>query len=338
MTARKSDSLSDDLGTDDSDGWLGGIVAEEDDLDRRAWWRLGLWGFAAVGAVTLGILARELPAYVQRAQVAADESAGRAKQVETTLRQMELEALRLTAAIETLNSDRDRLFTRLSAIEQGLDVVTGSIKKADEKPAIPWPDAAIAPIIAPVPATVVFAPAMPSMEQASTSPPSVADAPAAHEPRPEALAAGDANASAVEESPVAFADFGLDLGTASSVGGLRALWRGLIKAHKAQLEGLRPLIGVRERKNGLGLQLHLIAGPIKDAAAAARICTALSNASRDCTTTSFDGQRLAAEPDEKPAPSRPQKQRKTTRAVQPEAAPAKPATTTSSFATMLGFR
>ena len=44
--------------------------------------------------------------------------------------------------METLNGDRDRLFTRLSNLEQGLDVVTGSIKKIDDKPASPpWPEA-----------------------------------------------------------------------------------------------------------------------------------------------------------------------------------------------------
>ena len=53
--------MSDSFGNDEAEGWLGGIVADEDDLDRHAMWRLGLWGVAAVGALTLGILSGQLP-------------------------------------------------------------------------------------------------------------------------------------------------------------------------------------------------------------------------------------------------------------------------------------
>lgn len=359
---------------DDSDGWLGGIVADEDNLDRHTLWRLGLWGVAAVGALTLGILSGQLPVNAQRTQVAANEFAGRAKQVESTIQENQLEARRLAAAIATLNSDRDRLFTRLSSIEQGLDVVTGSInRKADDKLAMTaWPTAAIAPVVsgpgigplimetapgkismpapvpAPPPSTVAAPPAEPDPAPATLAahtepPPAEEPAPAPSviqampipDPQP---AHAEANASLAPESMVAPADFGLDLGAANSINGLRALWRGLIKSHKPQLDGLRPLIAVQERRNGLGLQLRLVAGPIKDAAAAARICAVLSVADRDCKTTAFDGQRLsvASEPAEKAAPPRAQKQRKSTRA-QPEATSTKPAER-SAFATMLGIR
>ena len=37
-------------------------------------------------------------------------------------------------------------------------------------------------------------------------------------------------------------------GSASSINGLRALWRGVVKSHKTHLDGLRPLIAVRERR------------------------------------------------------------------------------------------
>ena len=64
-------------------------------------------------------------------------------------------------------------------------------------------------------------------------------------------------------------EFGVDLGGANSIDGLRALWRGLLKyrSNKALAE-LRPIIVVKERSNGLGMQLRLVAGPIADAAAA----------------------------------------------------------------------
>jgi hypothetical protein len=371
--SRKSDPLSDSFGTDDAEGWLGGIVADEDDFDRHALWRLGLWGFAAVGALTLGILSGQLPINAQHTQLAAGELAGRAKQVESTVEANQLEARRLAAAIETLNSDRDRLFARLSSLEQGIDVITGSIKKAEDKPApVPWPEVTIAPIIESAPPTIaapaILAPALaptPAPEPPIAAPVAVAppsepervtiavaarsDVPPAETPAapPSVIQAMpipdpqpvEANAAPAEESAVAQADFGIDLGSANSVNGLRALWRGLVKSHKSQLDGLRPLIAVHERKSGLGLQLRLIAGPIKDAADAARVCAVLSDAKRDCKTTAFDGQRLslAAEPEQKAGPSRPQARRKSTRVREQAPAPA-PATPASSVASMLGLR
>jgi len=48
-----------------------------------------------------------------------------------------------------------------------------------------------------------------------------------------------------------------------------------------------------ESTTGLGMQLRLVAGPLADAAAAAKICAALLESQRPCETTVFDGQRLA---------------------------------------------
>ena len=93
----------------------------------------------------------------------------------------------------------------------------------------------------------------------------------------------------------------MDVGGANSVGGLRALWRGLLKSRSnAQLAALQPLIVVKERDNGLGMQLRLVAGPLGDAAAAARICARLAENGHPCETTVFDGQRLALRADDVP--------------------------------------
>jgi hypothetical protein len=66
----------------------------------------------------------------------------------------------------------------------------------------------------------------------------------------------------------------------------------------AELSDLRPIILVKESHTGLGMQLRLAAGPLKDAAAAAKICAALTESDRSCETTVFDGQRLAMTADE----------------------------------------
>jgi cell division septation protein DedD len=57
------------------------------------------------------------------------------------------------------------------------------------------------------------------------------------------------------------------------------------------------------------MQLRLVAGPLGDAAAAAKICAGLIANDRSCETTVFDGQRLAMTTDEPavaaPKPAKP---------------------------------
>lgn len=98
------------------------------------------------------------------------------------------------------------------------------------------------------------------------------------------------------DMPAARTEFGVDLGGAASVKGLRALWGKSRKKYPEELANLRPVIAIRERKNGLGIQLRLLAGPLLDAAASARLCAAIvaQDKEQDCETTVFDGQQLPA--------------------------------------------
>jgi hypothetical protein len=108
----------------------------------------------------------------------------------------------------------------------------------------------------------------------------------------------EANARPNDAAPDAVhkTEFAVDLGTANSVNGLRALWRGLVKTNGA-LAALRPIIMVKEGTSGYGMQLRLGAGPLSDAAAAAKICASLSESQRPCETAVYDGQRLATRDD-----------------------------------------
>jgi hypothetical protein len=117
--------------------------------------------------------------------------------------------------------------------------------------------------------------------------------------------ASDADADEETAPKVAIqrTQFGVDLGTANSVAGLRALWRGLLKSRSgAPLTALRPIVVIKEGANGLGMQLRLVAGPLNDAGAAARICAVLAENKRSCETAIFDGQRLTVTGDD-PAPA-----------------------------------
>jgi hypothetical protein len=146
--------------------------------------------------------------------------------------------------------------------------------------------------------------------------------------------------------------FAVDLGGANSIGGLRALWQGLIKSNP-ELANLRPIIMIKESKTGAGMQLRLAAGPLVNAAAAAKICAGLTENERACETTVFDGQRLsmrrqeaapqaAPQAETQPAGAKPEKQhrrgysskrskREEPPPPPPPAAPAKPETTSSAL-------
>jgi hypothetical protein len=127
------------------------------------------------------------------------------------------------------------------------------------------------------PAAVVTAP-IPPVE--------VAAAPPAAEP--------EASESDARGPPIAVEQtrFAVDLGGANSISGLRALWQGVIKSNP-ELAALRPIMMIQESKAGPGMQLRLGAGPLVDAAAAAKICARLTENARTCETTVFDGQRLS---------------------------------------------
>ena len=407
--AQDSDHLA-GFDTENTGGFLSGLLADEDHIDRRALWRLGSWGVATVGAVIVAVLAGQSSIGLHREQMASGDLA-RQQQIQSVAKESQNESRRLASAIETLNSDRDRLYARVTVLEQGLDSVTGAIARQNSAPA--WPQATTAPVTpeppqqpaaqnpspAPVVSAVAAAPAKPAERPAAdtalakdSSPAAVlpvaqtapAQASPAQAPQnspqnssaatpatplmasksvlapPDALAGklipSETPMSAITASPmpevvasapsadgaerdppkvaVQRTEFGVDVGSANSLGGLRALWRGLLKSKSnAPLAALRPIIVVKESNSGLGMQLRLVAGPLADAAAAAKICAVMIESERTCETTVFDGQRLSMKAEEAPAPvvKPPASRRRNSpkHAVQEEP-PKKPETSTTS--------
>jgi len=127
--AKKSDHLADSYDTDDTGGVLSGLLAEEDELDRRALWRIGSWGAGATGAVILAVMANQSSLGLKRDQVAAADLTRQAQQIQSVARETQNEARRLAAAIDTLNGDRDRLYSRVTSLELGLESATGAIAR-----------------------------------------------------------------------------------------------------------------------------------------------------------------------------------------------------------------
>jgi hypothetical protein len=378
--AKRADNLADGFKTENTGGVMSGFLAEEDEFDRRALWRLGSWAVASVGAVIIALVANQSSMGWRRDQIAAADLVRQSQQIQSVAKEGQNEARRLASAIDTLNSDRDRLYSRLGVLEQGLDSVTGAI--ARQTTAAASPQTATAPAPAPPAAPVAVAPAekqppapalspvattasaaaltptatpqaeKPPVVATVTEPPPAAVSPVAQttpnkpadmpppplmasksmmgppdptagkliepsappkaittEPIPEAVAsaapAASAEPAATEQpSKVQRTEFGVDVGGANSVAGLRALWRGLLKWRaNAPLAALRPIIVVKESSTGLGMQLRLVAGPLTDAAAAAKICASMIENERPCETTVFDGQRLAMNGNDQPPPT-----------------------------------
>src|SRR6185312_6472365 len=403
--AKDADKKTGAFELENTGGFLSGLLAEENEFDRRALLRIGTWGVSAVGAVILAVVANHWSPGLRQEQVAAADLARQAQQIQALSRETNTETRRLASAIETLNNDRDRLFSRVTVLEQGLDSVTGALAKqtprsppaAEPSPrvsAVPyasppsalWPSAAKlaplpaapqivataapAPVLGPVttmapaadkprahdsqaiaaiaPAVATPAAAASLMAKAMIEAPAAApkaaeatkatevkaaagkaldakaagakavemkapemkmaeakatDVPAARRPEPasspvpERAAPASPHASdepheAAAKVDVQRTDFAVELGSANSLPGLRALWHSVQRLNPG-LAALNPIIVIKEGNNGLGMKLHLAAGPLNDAAAAAKICAAMAEHKRICETTVYDGQRLA---------------------------------------------
>ena len=88
-------------------------------------------------------------------------------------------------------------------------------------------------------------------------------------------------------------EFAIDLGGDMSIDGLRARWANIKGNHGAALDGLRPLVSVREGAKPGTVELRLIAGPVANAGDAAKVCASLQIKGVACRTTEFDGQKLS---------------------------------------------
>ena len=82
------------------------------------------------------------------------------------------------------------------------------------------------------------------------------------------------------------------------------LWASTKGSNAALLEGLHPVVATRENSRTKAVELRLIAGPLANVEAAARLCAMLTAARRYCQPVAFEGQRLAhadTVPERKPA-------------------------------------
>ncbi len=242
-------------------------------FNMRELWRLGLWGTATCVALLFLAIAGTSDIGNQRIVVAYAQIRGLAEPATQTARAADSnETRRLAETVRILSADRDRLVARLGALERNVSDMTGSTARQTEPPA-----AATAP-----------QPPPPAVLAPDTTP--AVNVPV---PRPSPLQQQTQTPAPPDQGP-SKPEYGIDLGGASTFDGLRTLWAAARNRHGALLEGLRPIVTVREVTRPGGVELRLVAGPFGSAAAAARACTTLTNAGAVCQPTVFDGQRLAA--------------------------------------------
>jgi len=176
---------------------------------------------------------------------------------------------------------------------------TSAVKEVPTKPATKAADLPATPLVE---SKSIMAPPDPAAGKL-IEPPKPANA-IVPEPLPVVAAAPPIEAAESDAAEIALprvlrTEFGVDVGGANSVAGLRALWRGLLKSRSnAPLTALQPIIVIREGNGGRGMQLRLVAGPLGDAATAARLCAVMTENNRHCETAVFDGQRLSFKPDD----------------------------------------
>src|SRR5215208_6651015 len=108
-------------------GLMSGFLAEEDVFDRRTLWRLGSWGAVSVGAVIVAVYANNSSMPFRRDQIAASDLGQQGQQIQWVAKESQNETRRLASTIDTLTGDRDRLYSRVTVLEQGLESMTGAI-------------------------------------------------------------------------------------------------------------------------------------------------------------------------------------------------------------------
>lgn len=228
-----------------------------------------VWGAGAAGAMLILVL-------TSQSQVAEDRIAlilHRPHGPPTKQFDAQAETARLADALRRLAESDDQIQSRLAAVEQDVHDVTGSINRqikaadgshrAEDGPSV----LATATVAASVPALADLAP---DAAPATIKTASDGAAPSASHPQ-----------------------FGVDIGSGLTIAALRMRWAAIRTAHPQYFDGLEPIVSVKEIPHSNRIELRLVAGPIDQPGAAARLCGELSLLGLYCQPTIFDGQHLA---------------------------------------------
>jgi hypothetical protein len=262
------------------------VLVAEEQFDVPTLIRLGFWGVGAIVALTIAVLAGRSDLGEQRVEVALANISAKPGEPSRTLTtqllaragNVETQNRKLTESIQTLSADRDALANKVTSLEQSLGDVTGSISKL-----------ARAPTQASPPAPAQAAQSSPGQAGQPTVVATLKATPPANDDKPEKPDEPTDSTGSIATTT----EFGIDVGGAATMVGLRTRWTILKASYGPVFEGLRPVVSLREKPKG-GFDLRLVAGPIANAAGAAKLCAEFTGTKVGCRPTLFDGQRLAA--------------------------------------------
>jgi len=270
------------------------VAAKRPSVGQNPWqglWRQAGWGLAAATALGIAVLGSRDDDAPQRfaalfSSLRSQEQAARSFDAETAARQ-------LAQAVRSLADDRDKLATRLNALDHEMRDMSGTIKQQIEaakseaiktaKQAPPWPESA-----PPVPMTLADVAVMVK---------TVSPAPAGAAERPSPSVAPSRTNTDEHASPDTTASlgqaYGADLGTASTMKTLHHRWASLRAAHPQLFEGIQPVVSVKQNPRTGRTELHLVVGPYANAETAAQFCDFVVPYHVNCQPAMFDGSRLA---------------------------------------------
>jgi hypothetical protein len=250
-------------------------TAPKPKFGMRDLWRTAVWGLAAAGTMAVTLFAaistetgrdRLLVAVAGVHEVLIPSGIKPIRPLDAR------EGRRLAETVSTLAADRERLLARIAMLEQSIDGVTGSIARVEQAvKAAPPPEPAVE-----APQTFPPTAFLPEDVTSSITPPTGV-------PMPPSPPGSTANKT----------EFGLDLGGAATVEALRTAWTVALRRYGTLLTGLHAVVQTRERHRPGAVELRLIAGPIPNAATAARLCATMTVSGAVCAPAVFDGQRLA---------------------------------------------
>jgi TolA-binding protein len=258
---------------------------------------LGGWGGAAAIALTaLAIASQTKTAGDRLRQVFAINEPAAIAQMPPRVTQLESDVQLLTAQVRALTVERDRLAGRIALLESGIDDMTGAIKRQAAATA-----AALAAKTAPpapsAPATTAPSAAANASSAAPTTPPPIA-APASKADTPTnaavplpptrvaAVSANDPAPPATNQN-----EFGLDLGGAATLDGIRQRWITVKASFGPLLSGMYPLAAREHRAGASGYRL--VVGPLPNSPAATGLCAHFAAARTACKSVKFDGEQIA---------------------------------------------
>jgi hypothetical protein len=293
------------------------IAAPEPDLlnirkhlgPRRPIWQLFGWAGAAVIALATVVLISQTEAGSKRLRLALDSMSNPVRVIaqisprpEETKTASNAETQRLAQQVRDLTADRVKLNARIATLEHSLEDMTGSIKQQTAQLAAARA-AMTAPPVLTAPTTTTSVPvAKPSLPALTPISPKVVTEPAPSSPVtekteevpiPPVRVAAAPVSEPLAEQPPAKIEFGVDLGAASSMEALRMHWAAVKANYGPLLAGLHPHVAEHPRQPS-GVIYRLVAGPLPNAAEAAKLCARFPVTRTGCRPAKFDGAELAA--------------------------------------------